>query len=440
MSVLRDELSSLLSDRPEAVAGVVKVKGCNDRVDALTLLCRDVLRASTLCIVDGVVSFFGGEVYESVSRGDVLSALGNLLVDSGVSPTDVRRMGDMPLSVIGEKVFPAPRLLRFTNGVYDLDGGAFTKGCSPGCIVTERMGYAYNPKAACPKWDAFLGEVLPDEKERAVLQEFFGMVFLDRARLSVEKFALMVGQGANGKSVVWDVMRRALGESGVSTLDTAQLRDEKMLPFVGRRLNFVPDMPRAKDFDSTLKALSSGQEVTARRNYHDPERIKCPPLCFALNELPVFRDDTPAFFRRLLLFRFDVVIPPERQDRALAARICEGDLPGVFNWIIAGRDRLVRQKGAFSPCPRMDGAIESLKAEVGASSHPAKAYLDGRGFLVRPAFAGQTPVLVSQNEIALGLRDTVSRTQLTRELRAYGIQTFRSKELFYKVYPKIKQI
>ena len=248
----------------------------------------------------------------------------------------------------------------------------------------------------------------------------------------------MVGSGANGKSVIGNVMRRVLGASGVTSLDTAQLRDEKMLPFIGKRLNFVPDMARNKDFDSAIKALASGQEVTARRNYQDPERVKCPPLCFALNELPVFRDLTPAFFRRLLLFRFDVQIPSERQDRTLADRLCATDLPGIFNWVIAGRDRLILNCGEFTPCPKMDGELESMRREVSACSYPARAYLESRGYSVRPEFDGQTPVLVSQNEIALGLRDTVSRYMITAELKRLGVQTFRSKELFYKVYPKTK--
>jgi len=438
ISILREEFSGLLTARAEPLSSVLSVRAVNDRVDSLTLFCRELLRSSSLCLVDGDLHVFDGRSYVSCSRADVVAVLGNVLVDGGVSPTDVRRMSDMPMSVIGERSFRSGRLLCFQNGVYDLDDGSFAEGFSADRVCTERMEYRYDPSAGCAAWEAFLCEVLPDASVRSVLQEFFGMVFLDRERLSVEKFALMVGSGANGKSVIGNVMRRVLGATGVTSLDTAQLRDEKMLPFIGKRLNFVPDMARNKDFDSAIKALASGQEVTARRNYQDPERVKCPPLCFALNELPVFRDLTPAFFRRLLLFRFDVQIPTERQDRTLADRLCATDLPGIFNWVIAGRDRLILNGGEFTPCPKMDGELESMRREVSACSYPARAYLESRGYSVRPEFDGQTPVLVSQNEIALGLRDTVSRYMITAELKRLGVQTFRSKELFYKVYPKTK--
>ncbi len=88
----------------------------------------------------------------------------------------------------------------------------------------------------------------------------------------------------------------------------------------------------------------------------------------------------------------------------------------------------------------MDAEIDALRSEVVVASRPAESYLDRCGYLVRPAFQGQVPVLVSQNEIAAGLCETVSRYAITAELRAAGVQTFRSKELFYKVYPKTEKI
>lgn len=434
---LKKELGGLLSSRKDVLASAVAVKGVNDRVDALTLLCREVLRSSSLCYVDGAMHCYDGTVYVPVKAPSVLAVLGNLLVDSGVSPTDVRRMGDMPLSVVVERSFASSGKLCFSNGVLDLEDGFFTDGFSRALIVTESLPYKYEKGASCPLWEAFLEEVVPDATERKVLQEFFGMVYLDRKRLSVEKFALFVGKGANGKSVIFEVMRRVLGPSNVSTLDAAQLTDEKMLPALKRkRLNFAPDMARTKDFSSALKALASGQEVTARGIFKEAEQVTAPPLCFALNEMPVFRDVTGAFFRRMLLFSFDVVIPPERQDRRLVDKICASDLAGIFAWVMEGRDRLARNGGEFSPSPKMDADMALLRTEVVDSQFPVKAFLESRGLSVRPMYEGQPFTLISQNEIDLGLRQSVSRYMITSELRKLGVKTHRSKELFYKVYLK----
>ena len=434
---IQREISGLLSGYSERISEVMSVKGVNDRIDGLTLICREVMRGSTLRYIDGVLHIFNGRYYEACSREVVLSVMGNGLVDLGVSPTDVRRMSDMPLSVLVERSVESERLICFSNGVLDLVSGVFTEGFSAERICTESMSFGYDAGAGCSRWERFLGEVMPDESERLVMQCFFGMVYLDRRELSVEKFALFVGRGANGKSVIFEVMKRVLGEDNVSTLDTSQLTDEKMLPYVkGKRLNFSPDLARGKDFGSALKALASGQDVTGRRIYGDAEKIKCPPLCFALNEMPVFRDVTPAFFRRLLLFSFDVEIPPERQDRELVEKISREDLPGIFNWIRRGTEMLVSRRGEFPSCRKMERNLELLRSEVCDSAFPVKSYLEGRGYSLRPMYRGQPFCLVSQNEIDLGLRHSVSRYMITSELKRFGVQTHRSKELFYKVYER----
>lgn len=427
----------MFSSRSEGLDSVCGVKGVNDRIDALTLLCREVLRSSSLCVIEGELYSFGGRCYESVSRKAVLSSLGNVLVDAGVSPTDVRRMGDMPLSVVSERSFSRQNLVAFSNGVLNLETEVFTEGFDPLRIVTEALPYPYGAGADCPRWEAFLSEVLPDPSVRRVLQEFFGCCYVDRSSLSIEKFAIFLGEGANGKSVIREVVSRAMGKGNVASYDAEQITRSELQPYLnGKRINFASDMKATAAFDSALKALASGQEVIGRKIYGEPVVVKAPPIVFSMNRLPPFRDTSDAFFRRVLLFRFDVVIPEERRDTSLADSICRDGLPGVFRWMMEGRRRLVRQKGVFSPCPAMDAALALLRASVPDAKYPVKSYLEGKGYSLRPVGEGQPYVLISQNEIDLGLRGTVSRHMITAELRRFGVETFRSKELFYKVYRK----
>lgn len=435
-SALSRELSGLLSPLSEDASRIRGIKGSNDRVDALTLLVRDVLSSSSLCHIDGELHVFGGRCYVPVSKQAVLGVLVNVLTEAGFSPTDIRKMADMPLSVVSGRSYPRSRsLLCFTNIVVSLDGikpVGFPFG--PQMVVTEALSYAYDPDATCPLWEAFLSEVLPDSSVRAVLQEFFGMCYLDRRRISVEKFLLLIGGGANGKSVIFEVMKAVFGEDNVSTFDSQQLIDEKMVPYVkGRRLNFAPDMRRSSSFDSALKALSSGQDVTGRRIYGDAEKVQCPPLCFAMNEMPFFKDTTDAFFRRLIPIRFEVTIPPQRQDRSLVRRIVASDLPGIFNWAIAGRNRLLASGGEFTPCPAIDGYLRDLRRRVEEMSAPVRRYLSSKGYAVYPSYDGQPTVKVSQREIASAIGD-ISPTAITREMGRYGIVPHRSREIYYRVY------
>ena len=437
---LASEFSSLLGARRDVFDAALGVRGANERVDALTLLCRDILRSSSVCLVDGKLHHFDGRCYVSVPRPSVLSVLGNLLVDSGASPTDVRRMGAMPADVLVEKVRVRADAVCFSNGVYDLRADRFEPGFSRDVVVTDALSYAYSPDAVCPLWDEFLEEVLPDARERAALMEFLSLAYVDRTRMSIEKMALFVGSGANGKSVVCDTVKAVLGEGAVSNLDPSQLRDERLLPqVIGRRMNFAPDVRKNSDFDSSLKALASGQEVTARRLYSDAETLRCPPIVFALNEMPYFRDSSEAFFRRLLVFSFDVVIPPERQDRTLALRIRQSDLPGVFNRLMEARRTLLARGGDFALTTKMREALDRLRASVvGGADHPVRAYLERRGLTPEPQTPDAPWVNITQNEIELALRGRVSRTAITRELASYGVTVHRGREQYYRVY-QLKQ-
>ena len=434
---LASELRSILSGLAGRLSSACSVKGQNDRVDALTLLCRDVLRSSSLKVIGGEERFFDGRVYSPAPPRSVRDTLGDILIDMGASPVDVRRMGDMPLSVIGESAIgPDPSLLAFSNGVLDLRTKTLSP-FSPGLPVTESLPYPYDPEARCPVWESFLSSVLPDPSVRDVLGEFFGCCYLDRSALSVEKFAILIGEGANGKSVIRDVITSAMGQGNVSAFDAAQLTRPELQPYLnGKRVNFASDMAATAAFDSALKALASGQEVVGRRIYGEPETVKAPPIVFSMNRLPPFRDTSDAFFRRVLLFRFPVVVPEGERDATLASRIRSSELPGVFNWIMAGRRSLLSRRGVFSPSPSMDRELSLLRGSVPDASFPVRAWLEGRGYSVSPAYDGQPSVLVSQNEIDLGLRGSVSRHMITAELRRFGVATFRSKELFYRVYRK----
>ncbi|MBR5414195.1 MAG: hypothetical protein IK114_14390 [Fibrobacter sp.] len=418
---------------------ILAMKAAAERVDALTMLCRSVLRASSICYVDGALVYFDGKIHAAVRPGVVLDTLNNILMDSGTSPYDIRRMGDLHLTVLSEKSYPRSPYLAFSNGVLNVNTMEWSEGFNPQRIVTEYLDYAYDGYAQCPLWDKFLKEIMPDECQRLVLQEFFGMVYLDRSGFSVEKFALFVGKGANGKSVIFEVMKRVIGEANVTTLDSVQLSDEKMLPYVkGARLNFSPDMASQKDFSSALKALASGQDVTGRKIYGEAEKIKCPPLCFAMNELPRFRDVTDAFFRRILLFTFEVQIPPHRQDKRLVERICSSDRPGIMNWILDGRFRLMRNGGEFTYSEKMEKDLNILRGKVrGGGEYPVKSWLESRGLSVYPSYNGQAPVMISRQEIYDGLGGAVSTHMITRELTAFGVQPFRSKVMKYKVYEKV---
>lgn len=441
IDILKGELSRLVSSRGERLSEIAQSRSSQQRVDNYTLLLRDMLEETSLCYLGGVLSFFDGRCYAPISLKRVSDMLSNLLIGCGVSPSDTRRIGDMPFLVLSEREHSVDHSkVCFENCVLDMHSGEVLPFGAD--IYTSYVRpFSYSEDAKCPTWNRFLNEVLPDEDEQACLQEFFGLCFLDRDRYSVEKFAMFVGSGSNGKSVVFDVIKSVIGKQYVSFLDPKQLVDAKNLIDVdGKRLNFAPDIKKDASFDSALKALSSGQEVTGWKMYEGGQVVKCPPLVFAMNELPRFKDVTSAFFRRILLFSFDVTIPEERQDKSLASRIVMRESAGVFRWMMEGLWRMQeRLKGAnreFSYCEKMASNLESLKIRVRNEENPVLQYLDNAGWSTRPLYVGHEPTKVRANTIFEGMNGRVSMNAIARELTSLHVKKVKTSGIMYYLYRK----
>lgn len=439
LSSIKAELGGVFSSVSDGFVEASRIRSSSDRIDAYVSVLRGALSSSSLCYIGGELMCWNGKAYESVSLRDLQIVVSNLLPSVGIGATDIRKIGDMPYSVIYEKNLDCDSsAVSFCDCMYDVEKGKRSSH-TPDRHVTYMLRYPLG-EGKCPMWEKFLSEVLPDSCERACLQEFFGMCFIDRSRLSIEKMAMFIGTGSNGKSVVFDVMKGVLGKDRVSYLSPDQLVNEKALVGVkGKVLNFSPDIRRGAAFDSGLKALASSQDIQGWELYKGAVVVKCPPIVFAFNELPKFRDVTDAFFRRVLPFGFDVTIPKERQDRGLASRIVEREAGGVFMWIMEGRRRLIERGGGFTHSNKMDRALERMKSLARAFDYPVRDWLEESCWSASATFSGQKPERVGVSDIYGYLGEEVPKESITREMTSLGVRSGRGHERFFYLYRRNKQ-
>lgn len=438
IDILRAELFELVSSDRERLDDITRTRASQERTDNYTTLLREILSKSSLCYLNKVLSFFNGKCYVPIGNEEAEDLLSNMLLDDfGIGATDVRRIGNMPFLVVKKKQYAVQESkVCFANCVLDVATGEVMPFGADNYTEYSRP-FAYHDDARSSLWKSFLNEVMPDEDEQMCLQEFFGMCFLDRSRLSVEKFAIFVGEGSNGKSVVCDVISKVIGEERVSHFFPEQLmEDKKIVDVAGKKLNIAYDLPKKSTFDSTLKALSSGQAVAGWKIYSGTIEVKCPPLVFALNEMPRFRDLTSAFFRRVMLFSFDVTIPESKQDRSLADRIVKTESSGVFRWIMEGLWRLQSNGGMFTYCKKMEENLDALKRRVREEESPVLQYLSSAGWSVSPVWVGQEYTKVTASAIFDGMSGRVSKDAITRELTSLGVKRDRGTEVRYFLYKK----
>ena len=87
-----------------------------------------------------------------------------------------------------------------------------------------------------------------------------------------------------------------------------------------------------------FKRIASGEPISTRQLYKDVATLTdYAKMLFCLNELPKTNDKSNGYFRRFLIVPFKVQI--------LAENIVSTELPGIMNWVLEGRERLITQSG-----------------------------------------------------------------------------------------------
>ena len=233
-------------------------------------------------------------------------------------------------------------------------------------FITYRLPFAYDEGAACPRFDAYLERVLPELSRRQILLEYLGYLFVRPSQLKLEKVLILYGGGANGKSVLFEIVQALLGGSdNVSHFSLQNLTNENgyyRAMLGGKLVNYASEMNGR--FDAAIfKQLVSGEPVDARLPYGEPFTLShYGKLIFNCNELPRMVEHTHAFFRRFLIIPFEVTIPEEEQDRSLAQTIIDSELPGVLNRVLEGLRRLLRQR-CFSASEGVAQMLQSYREE-----------------------------------------------------------------------------
>jgi len=324
---------------------------------------------------DGSYWLFDGKIYVTVREELIAAAFGLVIEFLEIIPA------------IGSKVYvktfldtiryynpmhESRNLIAFTNGV--LDVSPILRGHEPifhdhfdeRFHVTYYHPYPYDARAKCTRWLNFLHEVLPDKNARLILQMFLGLGVIDSAEVynpyegkdssRVELCLILIGSGANGKSVVYQTARGVFGKERISGIDYDELTSPGDEGMRARRLLRNALFNWSSDSDSrtfgrkrtgVFKRIVSGEPVTDRKIGEDVrENDNMPYLVFNLNELPYPDDQSLGFIRRLQFISFDVTIPKERQNKSLAQEL-QSVYPGIFNWVVRGARELIRRKFIF---------------------------------------------------------------------------------------------
>jgi putative DNA primase/helicase len=236
------------------------------------------------------------------------------------------------------------------------------------------LPFAHDKHATCPRWLEFLEQVLPgDASAQAFLAEWFGYVLSGRTDL--HKMLSMVGPRRCGKGTIARVLHALLGGDVVASPTLQHLGTsfgEQCL--IGRKLAIMSDVrwtgATVAEAVGVLLAVS-GEDArdVARKNRETWHGYLPTRFMLMSNDVPNFRDVSGALAGRMMQVQFTQTFLG-REDTGLTDTLLT-ELPGIFNWAIAGLHRLTA-RGKFAP----PASGEQLADEVRRTSSPYQAFLD----------------------------------------------------------------
>jgi len=235
-------------------------------------------------------------------------------------------------------------LINFPNGMFNVETGQMLPH-SRDYYSSIQMEYSYDPEAECKEWNKFINEVTDGDGNRCrLIQEMFGYCLTKDVRY--QKCFCLIGNGANGKSVLLTLLEAMVGKANTSHVEVAYLMsDFQRIDLVSSMVNICNDMKSdVTGTDSFLKSIVAGDPVKAC--YKGKDHITFSPFCkmvFSANRMITTRDADYSLLRRFCFLKFpitftDNVTNPKlerKKDVMITSKLMK-ELPGIFNWAYKG--------------------------------------------------------------------------------------------------------
>lgn len=231
-------------------------------------------------------------------------------------------------------------------------------------FLTYQLPFEYEEGAELTLFRKFLNDVLPEVELQNILSEYLGSIFITNKVLKLEKALFLYGGGSNGKSVVFDIISALLGDENFSSYSLESLTKDKdsRSMIADKLLNYCSETSATVQSE-IFKKLVSREPIDVRQVYKTSFIMKdYARLMFNSNDLPTDIEHNHAFFRRFLIIPFRITIKEEDQDKNLSSKIIRYELPGIFNWILAGMKRLLEKKN-FTPSVIVENEVIRFRRE-----------------------------------------------------------------------------
>jgi putative DNA primase/helicase len=259
--------------------------------------------------------------------------------------------------------------------------------------ATYQLNVEYYPENTnIPRrWIEFLEETIQTPAAIAQVQEFMGLCFTRNSKFA--KCLLLIGPGADGKSLFIKMLRKLVGIENCSSVSFQDLEDQFHRSSLYNKFLNISTEIGSKAMESTyFKAISAGDPINAAFKHQNPfDFIPFCKLIFATNKLPRVLDNSDGFFRRVLPVQFKRQFLNDA-DVDLEEKL-DAEISGIFEWALVGGHRLI-ENGKFTECDETKELMHSYRR----LNNPVQCFVEDECMLGAEANIEKKELLTSYRE------------------------------------------
>lgn len=256
---------------------------------------------------------------------------------------------------------PEPHILCVKNGRLNVLTGQLTPHTHL-AYDTQQIPTVYDPLAHSDVLDHVFEKIFLEEGVYELFEEFLGSCLLKTLRYRGALY--ITGEGANGKSTLFKLIKGMLGSENVSSLDPKKMTScsFELSELENKLVNLADDVGADTiGEDGIIKKLITGEPIVTRRIYGDPYTlITYATQIFTANKMPHNSDKSYGSKSRInilpLTAQFKPTDPdydPHIEDKLLQPQVYSA----LLNKAVIGAQRLDRNGGYTKPKVVLDASV-----------------------------------------------------------------------------------
>lgn len=272
------------------------------------------------------------------------------------------------MSIKADALDAHPKLIGVRNGLVELSTGALIPN-RPDLYITKHIDVDFDDAAKAPRWSAFLLEVFcNDASTIAAVQQLLGMTIVGGA--TEEKMVFSVGKGANGKSLMSNVVHnilRAYAVTAPPSLLAARRSDDHgprpdLAMLAGSRLVSINELQVGTTLDETVVKQLAGREPMSARFLYQGLFTFQPmfSVWVRTNHKPIIKGTDNGIWRRIIILPFRRTFLPEEQDPQLESKLM-AERAGILAWMVQGAQKYLSD--GISVSPAMQAEVTQYRAD-----------------------------------------------------------------------------